>query len=76
LPTWCDPRSLGIVGQVLVGSLAAGIAAYVSPRFPTPYFETCSLTAPAIYGTIAGGNALVWTPLARQWPRQALQFRS
>jgi undecaprenyl-diphosphatase len=41
-------------GQVLVGSLAAGIAAYISVRFLTRWFETRTLTPFAIYSLAFG----------------------
>jgi len=37
------------VGQVLVGSIAARIAAYLSVRFLTRFFTTRTLTPFAIY---------------------------
>jgi undecaprenyl-diphosphatase len=49
----------GIHGQVLVGSLASGIAAYLSVRFLTRYFETRTLTPFAIYCVAAGGAAML-----------------
>ena len=48
-------------GQVLVGSLAAGIAAYLSVRFLTRWFETRTLTPFAIYSLAFGALMLVVT---------------
>jgi undecaprenyl-diphosphatase len=48
-------------GQVLVGSLAAGIAAYVSVRFLTKWFQTRTLTPFAIYSLVFGLVMLVVT---------------
>ncbi|HEU5309679.1 MAG TPA: undecaprenyl-diphosphate phosphatase [Acidimicrobiia bacterium] len=48
-------------GQVLVGSLAAGIAAYISVRFLTRWFQTRTLTPFAIYSLAFGALMLVVT---------------
>jgi undecaprenyl-diphosphatase len=64
LPELAGPTGHGILGQVLVGSLVAGIAAYLSLRFLTRYFETRTLNPFAIYCLIAGAVSLVWTALA------------
>jgi undecaprenyl-diphosphatase len=40
LPTLAGSAGNGIRGQVLVGSIAAGLAAYLSVRFLTRYFQT------------------------------------
>ena len=44
----------GIRGQVIVGSIAAGLAAYFSVRFLTRYFQTKTLTPFAIYSLVVG----------------------
>jgi undecaprenyl-diphosphatase len=64
LPELAGPTGHSILGQVLVGSLVAGIAAYLSLRFLTRYFETRTLNPFAIYCLIAGAVSLVWTTLA------------
>ena len=64
LPQLAGPQGHGILGQVLVGSLVAGIAAYLSLKFLTRYFETRTLTPFAIYSLVAGSLALAWTALA------------
>lgn len=64
LPELAGPSGHGVVGQVLAGSLVAGIAAYLSLRFLTRYFETRTLTPFAIYCTIAGIVSLAWFTLA------------
>jgi undecaprenyl-diphosphatase len=64
LPTLAGPAGHGILGPVLVGSLVAGGAAYVSLRFLTRYFETRTLNPFAVYCVIAGFVALVWVSLA------------
>jgi undecaprenyl-diphosphatase len=48
---------------VLAGGVAAGIAAYLSLRFLTRYFETRTLNPFAIYCLVAGSAALAWTRL-------------
>jgi undecaprenyl-diphosphatase len=50
----------GVRGQVLAGSIAAAVAAYLSVRFLTRYFETRTLTPFAIYSLIAGTASLLW----------------
>jgi undecaprenyl-diphosphatase len=44
----------GIHAQILVGSLVAGVAAYLSVRFLMKYFQTRTLTPFAIYCVVAG----------------------
>ncbi|MCW2858221.1 MAG: undecaprenyl-diphosphatase [Marmoricola sp.] len=48
-----------IHGQVIVGAITAGIAAYASVRFLTRYFTTRTLTPFAIYCLLAGVASLV-----------------
>jgi undecaprenyl-diphosphatase len=59
LPDLLGPNGHGVIGQVLAGSVAAGIAAYVSVKFLTRYFTTRTLTPFAIYCLLAGGIAAV-----------------
>ena len=54
LPKLTGPLGHGIHGQILVGSVLAGLGAYVSVRFLTRYFQTRSLTPFAIYCVIFG----------------------
>ena len=55
------PVSAGIHGPILVGSLIAGIAAYLSIRFLTRYFsEDKSLNPFGIYCLIAGLGSLAY----------------
>ncbi len=54
LPSLAGPAGAGIGGQVLVGAAVAGVAAYVSVRWLTRYFETRTLTPFAIYCLVAG----------------------
>ena len=51
-------------GQVLVGSLAAGLAAYASIRFLTRYFQTRTLTPFAIYSLVFGAFMIAYTTLS------------
>ena len=60
IPDLFGPLGTGIHGQVLVGSLASFVAAYLSVRFLTRYFETRTLTPFAIYCVLAGAASLVW----------------
>src|SRR5206468_9137936 len=64
LPDLFGPLGDGIRGQVLVGSLASGICAYLAVRFLTRYFETRTLTPFAIYCCAAGLGSLAWLTLA------------
>lgn len=57
LPDLLGPNGHGVVGQVLAGSVAAGIAAYVSVRFLSRYFTTRTLMPFALYCLIAGALA-------------------
>jgi undecaprenyl-diphosphatase len=59
IPTLLGPAGDGIHGQVLAGALAAGIAAYVSVRWLTRYFQTRTLTPFAVYCLAAGIISLV-----------------
>ncbi|WP_030441436.1 undecaprenyl-diphosphate phosphatase [Actinoplanes subtropicus] len=61
LPELAGPEGKGILGPVLAGSLVAGVAAYVSLRFLTKYFETRTLNPFAIYCVIAGTAGVVWS---------------
>jgi undecaprenyl-diphosphatase len=54
LPDFLGPNGNGVRGQVLVGSLVAAVAAYVSVRFLIRWFETRTLTPFAIYCLVAG----------------------
>lgn len=54
LPSLLGEAGNGIHGQIIVGSLVAGVAAYVSIKFLTKYFETRTLTPFAIYCLVFG----------------------
>ncbi len=60
VPDLFGPLGHGIHGQVLAGSLAAFVAAYVAVRFLTKYFETRTLTPFAIYCVLAGAGSVLW----------------
>jgi len=49
----------GIHGQILVGSLVAGVASYFTVRFLTRYFRSNNLNPFGIYCLIAGGLMVV-----------------
>ncbi len=59
LPDLVGHNGDGVRPQVLVGSLAAGIAAYLSVRFLTRWFTTRTLLPFAIYCLVAGALAIV-----------------
>ena len=54
LPSLAGPAGANIHGQIVVGMLTAGAAAYLSVRFLVRYFETRTLTPFAIYCLVAG----------------------
>jgi undecaprenyl-diphosphatase len=60
IPDLLGPNGDGVRGQVLVGSVCAGLAAYVAVRFLMRWFETRTLTPFAIYSVVVGTIALVW----------------
>jgi undecaprenyl-diphosphatase len=60
IPELFGPRATGIGGQVLAGSVASFVCAYLAVRFLTQYFQTRTLTPFAIYCVVAGGASLVW----------------
>jgi undecaprenyl-diphosphatase len=60
IPDLFGPLGEGIGGQVLAGSVASFVAAYLAVRYLTRYFETRTLTPFAIYCTLAGIGSLVW----------------
>lgn len=59
LPDLLGPNGDGVRGQVLAGSIAAGIAAYVSVRFLSRYFTSRTLMPFAAYSLVFGGLALL-----------------
>jgi undecaprenyl-diphosphatase len=59
LPVLAGSAGNGIRGQVIVGSLVAGIAAYLTVRFLVKYFETRTLQPFAIYCLAMGAFCIV-----------------
>jgi undecaprenyl-diphosphatase len=59
LPDLLGPLGNGIRGQVVVGSLVAGVCAYLSIRFLTRFFHSRTLTPFAIYCLIAGIASII-----------------
>lgn len=59
LPDLLGPNGDGVRLQILAGSVAAGVAAYLSVRFLTRYFTTRTLTPFAIYCLVVGALAIV-----------------
>ncbi|MDQ6848452.1 MAG: undecaprenyl-diphosphate phosphatase [Actinomycetota bacterium] len=58
-PTLAGPAGAHIHGQILVGMVTAGVAAYVSVKFLLRYFQTRTLTPFAIYSLAAGGLCIL-----------------
>jgi undecaprenyl-diphosphatase len=63
IPELFGPLGAGIGGQVLAGSIASFVCAYLAVRFLTRYFQTRTLTPFAIYCALAGGAGLAWLTL-------------
>ncbi len=61
LPDLFGPLGNGIRGQVLAGSVVAGLASYASVRFLTRYFRTKTLTPFGIYCLVAGAFFVIFT---------------
>jgi undecaprenyl-diphosphatase len=59
LPDFLGPNGDGVRGQVLAGSVVAGIGAYLSVRFLTRYFRTRTLTPFAIYCLVVGAACII-----------------
>lgn len=59
LPDLLGPNGDGVRGQVLAGSMAAGIAAYLSVRFLSRYFTSRTLMPFAAYSVLVGVLALI-----------------
>ncbi|SOX54166.1 undecaprenyl-diphosphate phosphatase, partial [Mycobacterium ahvazicum] len=60
IPDLFGPLGSGIGGQVLAGSIASFICAYLAVRFLTRYFETRTLTPFAVYCAVFGAGSLAW----------------
>ncbi len=59
LPTLAGPQGDGILGQILVGSIVAGGAAYLAVRFLERYFKSNSLLPFAVYSLVFGITSVV-----------------
>ncbi|ACU76369.1 Undecaprenyl-diphosphatase [Catenulispora acidiphila DSM 44928] len=59
-PELAKPANHSILGPAVAGSVLAGIAAYISVRFLTKYFENRDLKPFGVYCVIAGIVSLVW----------------
>ncbi|HZQ31170.1 MAG TPA: undecaprenyl-diphosphate phosphatase [Mycobacterium sp.] len=60
IPDLFGPLGAGIGGQVIAGSVASFVSAYLAVRFLMRYFETRTLTPFAIYCAVAGAASLAW----------------
>ena len=54
------PNGNGIRGQIIVGTIVAGIAAYLTVRFLSKYFETRTLWPFGIYCLVIGGFCTIY----------------
>ncbi|MCV7420737.1 undecaprenyl-diphosphate phosphatase [Mycobacterium yunnanensis] len=63
VPDLFGPLGSGIHGQVLAGSVASFVSAYLAVRFLTKYFHTRTMTPFAIYCVVAGAGSLLWLTL-------------
>jgi undecaprenyl-diphosphatase len=59
LPDLLGPNGDGVRPQILVGSIAAGIAAYLSVRFLSRWFQRRTLLPFAVYSLVVGMLAVV-----------------
>ena len=59
LPDFTGSLGNGIRGQALVGSIFAGVAAYIAVRFLMRFFETQNLMPFAIYCLVFGGLSII-----------------
>jgi undecaprenyl-diphosphatase len=60
IPELARPEMHNAIGPAVVGSVVAGLGAYVSVRFLTSYFHTRTLTPFALYCVVAGLGCLAW----------------
>ncbi len=64
LPDLLGPNGNGVRAQILAGSLAAGVAAYLSVRYLVRYFRSHNLAPFAVYCLVAGALLIVRFSLA------------
>jgi undecaprenyl-diphosphatase len=60
IPDLLGPLGNGIRGQVVPGSVLAGIGAYLSVRFLLRYLRTRTLTPFGVYCLIAGAASVLY----------------
>ena len=60
IPDLLGPLGNGVRGQIVVGSVAAGIAAYLSVRFLVKWFRTRTLWPFSIYCLAVGGIGAIY----------------
>jgi len=65
LPELFGTAGAGIGGQILVGSLLAGLGAYFSVRFLVRYLRTRTLTPFGVYCIVAGLGSLAYLTLIK-----------
>ncbi|QUQ63809.1 undecaprenyl-diphosphate phosphatase [Kutzneria sp. CA-103260] len=65
LPELARPEMHSAIGPTIVGSLVAGVGAYLSVRFLVRYFETRTLTPFAVYCVLAGLGCLGYFTLVQ-----------
>jgi undecaprenyl-diphosphatase len=65
LPDLVRPEMQGSLGPALVCLVVAGVAAFISVRFLTSYFETRTLTPFGIYCLVAGLGCLAFFTIVR-----------
>ena len=60
VPDLAGPLGNGVRGQILAGSMAAGLAAYISVRFLVRWFRTRTLWPFSIYCLVVGTSCAVY----------------
>jgi undecaprenyl-diphosphatase len=66
VPALFGPLGAGIHGQVLLGSVLAGVGAYLSVRFLVRYLRTRTLTPFGVYCIVAGLACLAYLSLIKK----------
>ena len=66
IPDFAGTNGSDVRGQTLVGSLCAGVTAYLAVRFLMRFFETRTLTPFAIYCLVVGISTTIYFALT--WP--------